>query len=132
MFGPLGFTIVFSLLASLVSAITLVPLFFSKYKPQERKDTPITRTTRPNFNAYSKMLRGVLHIKKLAVLIAIVLLLLSGLGATLLNTELMPSVDQGQIAFNITGKPGLELEKYDELLAIIGNHGCGKSGCGNL
>lgn len=119
MFGPLGFTIVFSLLASLVSAITLVPLFFSKYKPQERKDTPITRTLDRISTRYSKMLRGVLHHKKLAVLIAIVLLLLSGLGATLLNTELMPSVDQGQIAFNITGKPGLELEKYDELLQSL-------------
>ncbi len=119
MFGPLGFTIVFSLLASLVSAITLVPLFFSKYKPKERKDTPITRTLDRISTRYSKMLRGVLHHKKMAVLIAIILLVLSGLGATLLNMELMPSVDQGQIAFNITGRPGLELEEYDKLLQSL-------------
>ncbi len=116
MFGPLGFTIVFSLLASLVSAITLVPLFFSKYKPRERKDTPVTRTLDRISTRYSKMLRGVLHHKKMAVLIAVILLVLSGLGATLLNMELMPATDQGQIAFNITGRPGLALDRYDELL----------------
>ena len=113
MFGPLGFTIVFSLLASLVSAITLVPLFFSKYKPRERKDTPVTRTLDRISTRYSKMLRGVLHHKKMAVLIAVILLVLSGLGATLLNMELMPATDQGQIAFNITGRPGLALDRYD-------------------
>lgn len=119
MFGPLGFTIVFSLLASLVSAITLVPLFFSKYRPKERKDTIITRFLGRTSTRYSKMLRGVLHHKKLAVLVALVLLLASGIGATLLNMELMPATDQGQIAFNISGRPGLALDKYDRLLQSL-------------
>lgn len=119
MFGPLGFTIVFSLLASLLSAITLVPLFFSKYRPRERKDTVVTRALDRTSTRYSKMLRGVLHHKKLAVLVAVVLLTASGLGATLLNMELMPATDQGQIAFQIQGRPGLSLEKYDRLLQSL-------------
>ena len=119
MFGPLGFTIVFSLLASLISAITLVPLFFSKYRPRERKDTVVTRFLARISTRYSKMLRGVLHHKKLAVLVAILLLVASGFGATLLHTELMPSTDLGQIAFNISGRPGLELEQYDKLLQSL-------------
>ena len=119
MFGPLGFTIVFSLLASLISAITLVPLFFSRYRPRERKDTVVTRFLARISTRYSKMLRGVLHHKKLAVLVAILLLVASGFGATLLHTELMPSTDLGQIAFNISGRPGLELEQYDKLLQSL-------------
>lgn len=119
MFGPLGFTIVFSLLASLVSAITLVPLFFSRYRPKERKDTVVTRALARISTRYSKMLRGVLHHKKLAVLIALILLVLSGFGASLLDMELMPATDQGQIAFQITGRPGLSLEKYDRLLQSL-------------
>ena len=37
----LGLTIVFSLVASLISAITLVPLFFKMYQPQQKEDLKI-------------------------------------------------------------------------------------------
>lgn len=116
MFGPLGFTIVFSLLASLISAITLVPLFFSKYKPKEKKESPVANLLNKISTAYSKLLRRVLHHKKLAAVLAIALLVGSGFAASFLNMELMPAVDQGQISFSITGRPGLRLEEYDTLL----------------
>ena len=40
-FMQLGLTIVFSLVASLISAITLVPLFFKMYQPQQKEDLKI-------------------------------------------------------------------------------------------
>ena len=43
MYSPLGYTIVFALMASLVSSVTLVPLCFSKYKPVEKKELPVNR-----------------------------------------------------------------------------------------
>ena len=97
----------------------MVPLFFSRYRPKERKDTTVTRFLDRTSTRYSKMLRGVLHHKKLAVLVAVVLLAASGAGATLLNMELMPTTDQGQIAFQIKGRPGLSIEKYDRLLQSL-------------
>lgn len=119
MFGPLGFTIVFSLLASLVSAITLVPLFFSKYKPAEKKNTPITKFLSAFSDGYSRLLRTVLHHKKLAFFTAIALLIAAFAGATLLNMELMPQTDQGHIAFTVNGKPGLKIEQYDTFMAEL-------------
>lgn len=116
-FKPLGFTIVFSLLASLISAITLVPLFFSKYKPVEKKNTPITKALAAISSAYSRLLGKVIRHKALAVIVSLVLLIGTGFAATLLNTELMPQADQGRIAISIKGKPGLKIEEYDNYMA---------------
>ena len=38
--------IIFSLTASLICALTLVPLFFSMFKPVERREAPISRFVR--------------------------------------------------------------------------------------
>ena len=43
MFRPLGFTIVFCMTASLISAITVVPLCYMIYKPIERSSAPFSR-----------------------------------------------------------------------------------------
>ena len=40
MFKPLGFTIVFCMIASLISAMTLVPLCYVYYRPKEKENTP--------------------------------------------------------------------------------------------
>ena len=37
MFKPLGFTIIFCLVASLISAMTIVPLCYCMYRPQEKE-----------------------------------------------------------------------------------------------
>ena len=37
MFKPLGFTIVFCMIASLISAMTLVPLCYVYYRPKEKE-----------------------------------------------------------------------------------------------
>jgi len=113
MFGPLGFTIVFSLLASLISAITLVPLFFSRYKPVEKKEAVVAKFVIDFSNAYGRFLRKVLCHKKAVSLLAVILLAVSIAGMTLLNMELMPTIDQGHIQFTINGRPGLKVDQYD-------------------
>lgn len=40
MFEQLGFTIVFAMLASLIAAMMLVPLFYTVFKPKEKKICP--------------------------------------------------------------------------------------------
>ena len=42
MFKPLGFTIVFCMLASLVSAMTVVPLCYMFYRPKEKQTAPLS------------------------------------------------------------------------------------------
>ena len=42
MFKPLGFTIVYCLSASYISALTVVPLCYMMYKPKEKESAPLS------------------------------------------------------------------------------------------
>lgn len=119
LFKPLGFTIVFALLASLVSAITLVPLFYVQFKPRERENALMGRVLRRIQNSYAMLLRKLLNHKVLVVLVSVALLAVSVLAATNINMELMPNTDQGTISVTVTARPGLKLEKVDTIMVRI-------------
>jgi len=116
LFGPLGFSIVFALTASLFSAITLVPLFFARFKPMENRRAPAALFLKKMERGYSKILRKILKKKKTVLAISVVFLSLSIFLVTFINMELMPSTDQGVIAITVETKPGLKLENIDAIL----------------
>ena len=43
MFKPMGYTIVFCMMSSLLSAMTVVPLCYLMYKPKETERAPMNR-----------------------------------------------------------------------------------------
>ncbi|MDD3205183.1 MAG: efflux RND transporter permease subunit [Lachnospiraceae bacterium] len=115
MFGQLGYTIVFALLASLVSAVTLIPLCFSVYKPKEKKGSPVSKFLVKVSESYGKLLSKVLHKKKIVSLFALILFVLSVFLAQFVRTELMASTDEGQVSVAISYRPGLKLENMDAI-----------------
>ncbi|MDD2971048.1 MAG: efflux RND transporter permease subunit [Lachnospiraceae bacterium] len=115
MFGQLGYTIVFALVASLVSAMTLIPLCFSIYKPLEKKNSPVTKCVNAVAEKYGRLLEKVLHKKKLVSLFAVLLFVLAVYMAQFVRTELMASTDEGQVSVEISYRPGLRLENMDEI-----------------
>lgn len=114
MFSQLGFTIIFALMTSLFSAITLVPLCFSRYKPIEKKEIPVSRLLDKVANKYGNLLEKALHRKKLVALISIVIFAVSILMAQFINAELMSSTDEGQISISMKFRPGLTLDNMDQ------------------
>lgn len=56
LFKDVGFTIVFSMSASLISALTVVPLLFVKLRPVERDQGLVARTVHAVENVYVKSL----------------------------------------------------------------------------
>lgn len=119
MFKPLGFTIVFCMLASLISAMTLVPLCYMMYKPVERKTAPLSAAVLAMQNAYRKLMGRLLHRKKLVMLSSVGLLIFSFVLATQIRTELMPATDQGTIQISVEMRPGTEIGKVDDLLKKV-------------
>ena len=113
MFGQLGYTIVFALIASLVSAITLVPLCFSQYKPVEKKETRVNRFLEAVGERYANILRKALHRKKLVALSAVGIFAVSIFLCRFLNVELMGQTDEGQVAISVEFRPGTKLEMID-------------------
>ncbi len=123
MFGQLGYTIVFALIASLISAVTLVPLCFSQYKPVEKRDTKINRFLDVVSERYAAILRRALHRKLLVALTAVGIFIVSIFLFRFVNMELMGQTDEGQVAITVEFRPGTNLEtvnaKVEELEAFV-------------
>ncbi len=119
MFKPLGFTIVFCMLASLLSAMTLVPLCYTFYQPREKTNTPASRMLRALQNGYRNLLRKFLNHKAMVMITSVVLLILSFIMAGQLGMELMPADDQGIIVLTVETQPGLTVDRVDSTLQKV-------------
>ena len=119
MFAQLGMTIVFAMTASLISALTLVPLCFSKYKPKEKKTLPVNKILEAVKGWYDRNLRRILKHRFMAVLASILLLILSFVMVVNTNMELMPTVDEGTVAVTAEFRSGSRLDFIDESMKPI-------------
>lgn len=119
MFRPLGFTIVFCMTASLISAITVVPLCYMIYKPTEKKTAPFSRPVERMQQAYRAIMVGILKKRGLIMLISVLLLAFSFVLAKNLDNELMAEDDQGQITVTAEVKPGMMMDKVDRIMRQV-------------
>ena len=119
MLGPLGFTIVFCMVASLISALTIVPLCYMLYRPQEKKKAPLSRPIVSLQEDYRALMRKILPRKKTIVLIAVILMAASLYIAKHLTMELMSSDDQGQVSISVEVRPGMKVEKIDAVVKQV-------------
>lgn len=110
LFGQLGFTIVFAMVSSLISAMTLVPLFYLLFKPKEKKNIPANRVLEKITHVYKGFLRKLLHKKWLVLGVTAALVVVAGLMMTRVNMELMPASDEGIVAVSVSFRPGTTLE----------------------
>ena len=120
-FGQLGYTIIFAMLASLISAMTLVPLFFMLFKPKEKKELKINGFLDRVRDGYDNVERKLLRHKKLCVLSAVLLLVASFGLASLMDTVLMPSIDEGMVSISATFRSGTKVSEVDERMQRLEN-----------
>lgn len=119
MFMPLGYTVAFALLASLFSAMTLVPLFFAQFKPVEKKNAPAAKALKWLERGYIRILKFILNKKKTVFAVSIVLVVVAAFLATGLDMELMSATDEGTVSISIDTRPGMQLEKADGIVRQI-------------
>lgn len=119
MFKPLGFTIVFCMLASLISAMTIVPLCYTMYRPKEKEHAPLSGMITGLQNGYRKIMKVLLPKKKTVIFVSVLLLVASLAMATQLGMELISSADEGTISVSVETKPGLRIEEIDEILKKV-------------
>ncbi len=119
MFQQLGFTIVFGLCASLVSALSLVPLLFYRLTPVEKDGWPVTRYLTKIEDVYGRFLKKTFRHKGLVVFVSVALLVISFAMMPFIHMELMPDIDQGMVSIEVDTKPGLKLEELDKTLVSL-------------
>lgn len=119
MFMPLGFTIVFCMVASLVSAMTIVPLCYCFLRPQEKENAPAGGMIRTMQRGYRKIMEVFLRRKAVVMLASVAMLLGAFWMATQLRMELMTADDTGTITVSVETRPGLTLEEMDKILQQV-------------
>jgi multidrug efflux pump subunit AcrB len=119
MFGPLGFTIIFCMVASLISAMTIVPLCYCTYRPREKENTPVGKILTAMQNGYRNLMKVLLQHKAAVIITSVVMLAVSIFLATQLRMEMMVSDEDGEIAITIETRPGLTVEETDKILTQV-------------
>ena len=119
LFKEVGFTIVFSMTASLISALTMVPLLFVKLKPIEKEHSFVNTQLHRLERLYKKLLGHALDHKVIVVAVAVILLASTGVMFTQIDMELMPMSDEGSISISVTTKTGLDIDATDVIMTEV-------------
>ena len=101
LFVDMGLTIGYSLVASLVIALTVVPAMASKVLTTTKDPTQGGITERLG-NWYSKILDKCLNMKALILIASLVLLVASALLSISKGTAFMPEMDSNQLSMTVT------------------------------
>lgn len=116
MFSQLGFTIIFAMISSLISAMALVPLFYYKFRPVEKKTIPANRALEKLGRGYTKLISSVLYRKKTVAIFCVLLLVGSFYLLQHINVELMPASDEGVVSVSVQFRSGTNMETKDAFM----------------
>ena len=119
LFSQLGFTIIIAMMSSLIVAITLIPIFFWKYRPREKKNTLANQIVGKIGNGYKTLLRHIMLKKKTVMLVAVGLLVLAFALAGQLDQELMSATGLDNMSITVEQRSGTRLEVMDENIQFI-------------
>ncbi len=110
MFHPMAFTVVLALTASMILALTFVPAAIALFVSGRVAESD-TRLMTAAKRLYGPLLGRVVAARVAVVAGAVVLVVASGLLATRLGSEFVPSLDEGDIALHALRIPGTGLEQ---------------------
>jgi HAE1 family hydrophobic/amphiphilic exporter-1 len=130
MFQQLAFVVVFALICSLATALTLVPMLSGKLirvsKEPERDSHKLSARMyhlvggilNAIENSYQRILDIALHYRARSLVIAVLLLVGAVFLALFIDSELMPVSDEGEIRVSVDMEAGTRLEQIDEKMQI--------------
>ncbi len=119
LFRDVCYTIVFSLLASMLGALTLVPLLFVKMRPREKLTSRSHVMMHALESKYEALLRRALRARKTVVASAIACLAIAGFLFTQIDMELMPAGSTNTISVSVETRSGLDLENTNAIMEEI-------------
>ena len=110
MFHPMAFTVVTALLGAMILSVTFVPAAVAlclNGNVREKENRLMTWLK----HGYAPLLDWVMVSKPLVLTIAAVIMVLSGLAASRMGSEFVPSLDEGDIALHAMRIPGTSLSQ---------------------
>jgi cobalt-zinc-cadmium resistance protein CzcA len=120
MFRPMALTVMMALFAALVIAVTVIPAAVALFvRPGRSEDQ--NRIMRFAHRLYAPSLRFALAHRGLIVASSVAIVLASGLLATRMGTEFIPSLDEGDIAMHALRVPGTGLTQAVKMQNALEN-----------
>src|SRR3989337_2318437 len=118
MFYPMAFTVIVALFSAMVLSVTFVPaavaLFFSGRLSE--KENFFVRWAK---KTYIPVLNLAMHNRVFVITTASVLVILSGLLATRMGSEFLPSLDEGDLLIHALRIPGTSLSRSVEMQHVL-------------
>ncbi len=116
LFSPLAFTATYSMAASAILAVTLVPVmmgYLIRGKVISEHQNPINRLLHA---MHTPTLKLAMRWRGITVVLALLLLAITWYPYSKLGSEFMPPLDEGDILYMPTTFPGISITKAKELL----------------
>jgi len=114
MFHPMAFTVVMALLGAMILSVTFVPAAIAMFITGKVKEEEgvVMRTARQR---YEPILQWVLGHRNIAFSAAVALVVLSGILASRMGSEFIPSLSEGDFAMQAMRVPGTSLTQSVEM-----------------
>jgi len=114
MFHPMAFTVVTALFGAIILSITFVPAAVALFLSGDIRDRE-SKVVVYSKQLYLPMLNWALRNQALTITLAVTVMVLSGLLATRLGSEFVPSLNEGDIALHAIRIPGTSLTTAIEM-----------------
>ncbi|WP_274309294.1 efflux RND transporter permease subunit [Solibacillus daqui] len=118
-FTEFALTISFSLIASLIVSLTVVPMFASKFLTTKSAKLTEKRQTSWLYRNYKKALYWVLKKKAVVLSVTVLLLAVSGFSLYKTGTEFLPATDEGFVTLSVKLPNSVSIEKTEEVVSEL-------------
>lgn len=118
-FTEFALTISFSLFASLVVALTVVPMMASRMLTTEKHDIETRRRRSKTLNSFVRSVKWALRNRMIVLVITMVMLVLSGFGLFKVGTEFLPATDEGFFSISVKLPNGSSPTATDDVVKRI-------------
>jgi HAE1 family hydrophobic/amphiphilic exporter-1 len=129
LFRDMALTVTFSLLASLVASLTLVPMLFSAMRRKHSKErlsklfkklfAPLDKLYDLFFKSYRRFQEYSFTKRKVIVVLVLAIFIISLLISGMMNKELIPVISQGEFLINVEFTPGTSLTENASVISRI-------------
>ncbi|QTD42500.1 efflux RND transporter permease subunit [Sporosarcina sp. Te-1] len=120
-FTEFALTISFSLFASLVVALTVVPMMASRMLKKPKKNVEARRRRSKTWNTFERSVKWSLKHRFIVLALTVLLLGGSGFGLFKVGTEFLPATDEGFFSISVDLPNGSSLSATNEVVKKIEN-----------
>lgn len=118
-FFEFALTIAFSLIASLVVALTVIPMLAARMLPKPKGDYEARRRRSKSLKNFERSVEWALSHRLIVFAITAVLTIVAVFGLTRVGTEFLPATDEGFVSVQIELDNGSSRTATDEVVQLI-------------